>query len=161
LIYSIANELGSLGIHIVVCGGEDPNVYASGSRNPQRSNVKHLGRVNDDDLAFLFQNALCLVFPSRTEGFGLPALEAMALGCPVICSNTASLPEVCGDASLYSSPDDKGGWVAAIARLKNDAALRERLATIGPRHANAFSWRHSAERYLELMFAVDSGKRER
>jgi len=63
-------------------------------------NVRMLGFVTDDDLAALYRNALCFAFPSLTEGFGLPALEAMALGCPVIASNCASMPEVCGSAAL-------------------------------------------------------------
>jgi glycosyltransferase involved in cell wall biosynthesis len=157
LIYSIAAELGARGIHILVSGGGNPNVYASRSSNSLPENVKHLGRVNDDDLAFLYQNALCLVFPSRIEGFGLPALEAMAVGCPVISSDAASLPEVCGAAALYASPDDAAAWLAAMARLVSDATLRERLAVDGRKRARAFSWREGAQRYLELMFALDDG----
>jgi glycosyltransferase involved in cell wall biosynthesis len=157
LIYSIAAELGSRGIHILVSGGGNPNVYASRSSTSLPKNVKHLGRVNDDDLAFLYQNALCLVFPSRTEGFGLPALEAMAVGCPVIASDAASLPEVCGDGALYACPDDAPPWLGAIARLVSDATLRQRLAANGRTRAKAFSWREGAQRYLELMFALDVG----
>jgi glycosyltransferase involved in cell wall biosynthesis len=156
VIYSIAADLASRGIHILVSGGEDPNVYASGSSNPLPENVKHLGRVNDNDLALLYQNALCLVFPSRTEGFGLPALEAMALGCPVISSDLASLPEVCGDAALYASPGDPAAWLAGIVRLVTDATLRERLAESGRKRAETFSWRKGAERYLELICAIDN-----
>ena len=123
-------------------------------------NVRHLGRVNDDDLAYLYRQALCLVFPSKTEGFGLPVLEAMALGCPVISSDAASLPEVCGEAALYASPDDAAAWLAAIGRLAAEPMLRENLAGAGPKRSKAFSWRQGAEKYLELMFAVDHGTRD-
>lgn len=82
IIYSIAAELARRGIHILVTGGLDANVYARERDGQLPANVRHLGRVDDNDLALLYQRALCLVFPSLTEGFGLPALEAMALGCP-------------------------------------------------------------------------------
>ena len=123
-------------------------------------NVRHLGRVNDNDLAFLYRHALCLVFPSKTEGFGLPVLEAMALGCPVISSDAASLPEVCGEAVLYAPPDDKAAWLAAIGRISTEPALRETLRVAGPKRSKAFSWREGAEKYLQLMYALDSGNRD-
>ena len=101
-------------------------------------NVKHLGRVHDNDLAFLYQNALCLAFPSRAEGFGLPVLEAMALGCPVVSSNAASLPEVCGDAALYAPPSNPSAWLDAIGQIAGEPTLRRRLADAGHKRAVAF-----------------------
>ena len=159
IIYSIATDLAAKGIHILVTGGEDANVYARVHGVQLPTNVKHLGRVNDDDLSFLYQRALCLVFPSRTEGFGLPVLEAMALGCPVVSSDAASLPEVCGEAVLYASPDDAAAWLAAVGRLAAEPMLRENLAGAGQKRSKAFSWRRGAEKYLELMFTVDHGTR--
>jgi glycosyltransferase involved in cell wall biosynthesis len=161
IIYSIADELATKGIDLVVVGGTDANVYAQESGVRITPNVRHIGRVNDDDLASLYQHALCLVFPSRTEGFGLPALEAMALGCPVISSDAASLPEVCGDAALYAPPNESGAWLAAICKISAEPTLRERLANAGRKRARAFSWRRAAERYLEFMLALDDsdGKR--
>ena len=101
-------------------------------------NVKHLGRVSDNDLAFLYQNALCLVFPSWTEGFGLPALEAMSLGCPVISSDAASLPEVCGEAALYAPPNDGSAWLAAIGQIAAEPTLREKLGGGGAEKSKSF-----------------------
>ena len=157
IIYSIAADLAARGIHVLVTGGADANVYAHEHDGQPPPNVRHLGRVNDNDLAFLYRRALCLVFPSRTEGFGLPALEAMALGCPVISSDAASLPEVCGEAVLYASPDDAAAWLAAIGRIAAEPMLREKLASAGRKRSKAFSWRQGAEKYLELMYAVDHG----
>ena len=159
IIYSIATDLAAKGIHILVTGGGDAKVYAREHSGQLPTNVMHLGRVNDDDLSFLYQRALCLAFPSRTEGFGLPVLEAMALGCPVVSSNAASLPEVCGEAVLYAPPDDAAVWLAAIGRLAAEPMLRENLSDAGPKRSKAFSWRRGAEKYLELMFAVDHGTR--
>jgi glycosyltransferase involved in cell wall biosynthesis len=157
IIYSIAAELAARGIYVLVTGGADNNVYARENDRQLPPNVKHLGRVDDNDLAFLYRQALCLVFPSRTEGFGLPALEAMALGCPVISTNAASLPEVCGDTVLYAPPEDALAWLAAIGRMSDDPVLRNRLADAGPKRSKAFSWRDGAEKYLKLMFALDRG----
>jgi glycosyltransferase involved in cell wall biosynthesis len=158
IIYSIAAELAARDVHVVVAGGEDPRVYGRQHIGPLPANVRHLGRVNDDDLAHLYRHALCLVFPSRTEGFGLPVLEAMALGCPVISSDGASLPEVCGEAVLYASPDDAAAWLAAIGRIASEPLLQERLAAAGPKRAKMFSWREGAKKYLELMITLDHGK---
>jgi glycosyltransferase involved in cell wall biosynthesis len=159
IIYSIADELAAKGVNILVAGGGDKNVYARGQHQAP-ANVRHLGRVNDDDLALLYRRASGLVFPSKAEGFGLPALEAMALGCPVISSDAASLPEVCGDAALYAPPDDAAAWLAAIGRILNEPGLRQTLAGCGVARSKGFSWRQSAEKYLELMYAVDHGNRE-
>ena len=161
IIYSIAADLAARDICLVVAGGEDPSVYARQHSDPPLPNVKHLGRVTDDDLAYLYRHAFCLVFPSRTEGFGLPVLEAMALGCPVISSDAASLPEVCGEAALYASPDDAAAWLVAIGRIASEPLLRERLAAAGPKRAKMFSWREGAKKYLELMIALDHGNGDR
>ena len=160
IVYSIADELAARGINILIAGGEDKKVYAREQHRPP-PNIRHLGRVDDNHLAFLYRRALCLLFPSRTEGFGLPVLEAMALGCPVISSDAASLPEVCGEAALYAPPDDASAWLTAIRRIINEPTLSRRLASCGVKRSTAFSWRQSAEKYLELMFAVDHGNRER
>jgi glycosyltransferase involved in cell wall biosynthesis len=162
IIYSIAADLAAIGIHVLVVGGEDAHVYARERIISQMlSSVRHLGRVSDDDLAFLYQNALCLMFPSQTEGFGLPVLEAMALGCPVISSDVASLREVCGEAALYAPPDSGAAWLAAINQIATETTVRERLASAGPKRAKMFSWRQSAEKYLELMVALDDRECEK
>ncbi|MGA8611951.1 MAG: glycosyltransferase family 1 protein [Xanthobacteraceae bacterium] len=155
VIYSIAAELARKEVHVLVAGGVDTNVYARTRDRRLPENVRHLGRVDDDDLALLYKRALCLVFPSLTEGFGLPVLEAMALGCPVISSDLGGLPEVCGGAALYASPHDGPAWLAAIDHVACDPSLRDRLVAEGRKRSQLFSWRRSAEQYLELMFALD------
>jgi glycosyltransferase involved in cell wall biosynthesis len=110
-----------------------------------------LGRVSNDELAALLKDSLCLAFPSYVEGFGLPALEAMALGCPVVASDRASIPEVCGTAALYAAPDDRAAWLGHFLRLQSDAALRLDLTEKGRARAKHFSWRQSAQLYLNLI----------
>jgi glycosyltransferase involved in cell wall biosynthesis len=91
-----------------------------------------------EDLTYLYRGAYCLVFPSLYEGFGLPPLEAMGLGCPVIASNVSSLPEVCGDAALYIDPYNIEDIADKLNLLIGDRTLRDSLATAGVRQAELF-----------------------
>lgn len=102
------------------------------------------GFIPDDDLPALFSLADLFVFPSQYEGFGLPVLEAMACGTPVITSNLSSLPEVAGDAALLVSPTDIAGLAGAIRRVMGDAGLRLSMAEKGMAQVARFSWRRCA-----------------
>jgi alpha-1,3-rhamnosyl/mannosyltransferase len=113
--------------------------------------VVHLGGpVKDDRLKALYQGAVALVYPSRYEGFGLPLIEAMACGTPVIASNVASMPEVVGDAGVLLEPTDEDAWVRAITRLVTDPNERRRLAHASLARAAAFSWDRTARTTLEV-----------
>jgi glycosyltransferase involved in cell wall biosynthesis len=102
------------------------------------------------DGPLLYQGCAAFAFPSRYEGFGLPPLEAMACGAPVVVSTASSLPEVVGDAALQVAPDDVDGWAAALARLLSDAPLRANLRARGLAQAARFSWRRVAEETLTV-----------
>jgi glycosyltransferase involved in cell wall biosynthesis len=102
------------------------------------------GYVDDADLPTLLSGALAFVFPSLYEGFGMPVLEAMACGTPVLTSTTSSLPEVAGDAALLIDPHDTSAIAQAIARLLSDSALREHLRARGLQHAATFTWERCA-----------------
>lgn len=114
------------------------------------------GRIGDDDFKKALEGALCFLFPSRIEGFGLPAVEAMASGCPVVASTSPCLPEICGDSALYADPDDVQSWAEAIRLLMLAPDLRQRLVTKGHARASSYSWRWIAWKYLELMVQVDA-----
>jgi glycosyltransferase involved in cell wall biosynthesis len=150
ILLSIAAELDALGLDIVMAGGTN-KVFSTIEAQSLPPNVHRLGFVNDDDLAALYRNALCLAFPSLTEGFGLPALEAQALGCPVIASKAGSLPEVCGQAALYADPQSPREWLEQIKRLQSDPGLAKALRQAGPRQAMNYSWSNSARLYLDLV----------
>lgn len=119
-----------------------------------RRDVIVTGYVADSELPALYRSAMALVYPSLFEGFGLPPLEAMACGTPVITSNTSSLPEVTGDAALLIDPYDEQGLADALFRIVTDHPLRLRLRTAGLQRAQLFSWRGAAQTTLELYRAV-------
>ncbi len=114
-------------------------------------NVVLAGRISDDDLACFLKHALCLVFPSITEGFGLPIVEAMALGCPVVASDCASMPEVCGTAALMASPFRPEEWIGHIEALKRSDLLKDELRGQGLEQVRNFSWAVTAQGYRELL----------
>jgi glycosyltransferase involved in cell wall biosynthesis len=143
-----AQGLDAAGIDIVVVGAAS-SIFSANASNVQGRNVHSAGYVSDDDLAALYEGALCLAFPSKTEGFGIPPLEAMTRGCPVISSNVASLIEVGGDAVVYVDPDHGDGWRDAIIGLSANDSLRATMAAQGRTRAALFSWKRSAQIYLD------------
>jgi glycosyltransferase involved in cell wall biosynthesis len=153
MLFAIAKDIDALGLDILVAGAS-ARAFSSLEAGPIPRNVHVLGFVTDDDLAALYQNAFCLAFPSLAEGFGLPALEALALSCPVIASNAASLPEVCGDAALYADPTSPRDWLYQIKRLRDELGLAQMLRIKGPQQAQRFSWAKSAELYLDLIMSL-------
>lgn len=108
------------------------------------------GFVPDDELPLWYSSATVFAFPSRYEGFGLPLLEAMACGTPVVSSNASSLPEVVGDAGLLVDPTDVEGLCSALRRLLEDDALRSSLSAAGQARAQAFSWRRMASETVRV-----------
>jgi len=116
-----------------------------------RERVRVLGYVDDADLPALITGAVALAFPSLYEGFGLPALEAMACGTPVLASNTSSLPEVVGEAGLLVDPLDVDAIAAGLDRLILDAPLRQELGLRGIARAAKFTWRRAARETLAVL----------
>jgi len=153
MLYAIAQELEALGIEILVAGVGAGKFSDLGDRSVP-PNVRHLGFVSDDDLAALYKHALCFAFPSLTEGFGVPALEAMALGCPVIASDIASLHEVCGNAALYADPKSPDQWLKCIQHLGGEPEAAGSLRQRGLVQAKLFSWAKSARAYLDMLGTI-------
>jgi alpha-1,3-rhamnosyl/mannosyltransferase len=112
-------------------------------------------------LPALYSGAAVLAYPSRYEGFGLPPLEAMACGCPVVVSTATSLPEVVGEAGLLADPDDVDGLAAQLGRVLTEADLRAQLSTAGRERAAGFTWRRYAEGLFTAYRAVLAPQRER
>jgi len=146
---------------LLVCAGavHDESLAARLDASPQ---CLLLGRVTDAERELLYRRAEALLFPSLYEGFGLPVLEAMRQGLPVIASGTSSLPEVGGDAAIYlADPHDSTAMAEAIRRLREDPALRRRLVAAGRRQASRFSWDACAEGIAAVVRTqLSSGARE-
>jgi glycosyltransferase involved in cell wall biosynthesis len=112
--------------------------------------IRYLGFVDDRELASAYVGASLFVFLSRVEGFGLPPLEAMSAGVPVVASNTSSLPEVCGDAAIAVSPDDVEAAAAAIGHVLTHPDTAARLSAAGRRRVERFSWLETARLTREV-----------
>lgn len=118
------------------------------------ANVCFADRLGDGELWGLYRQALCLAFPSLTEGFGLPPLEAMMLGCPVLAAPAGALPETCGDAALFVDPFSVEDWRDAILSVAGSPRLRQGLIVRGRAWANRFSWSASASRLVAVLLAL-------
>ena len=125
-------------------------IFAEVRRQVWSDDVILTGYVSDDDLPKLYRQATAFVYPSLFEGFGLPPVEAMACGTPVVTSNVSSLPEVTGDAALLVDPLDQASIEAALLKITGDEALRARLREQGIAQAKRFTWREAAEKTLQL-----------
>jgi glycosyltransferase involved in cell wall biosynthesis len=130
---------------LLVCTGgareAQPEIDALVASAGLSAQVRFLGYVPEEDVAALYRGAAALVFPSLFEGFGMPLLEAMACGCPVVCSDTTSLPEIAGDAAVLCPPRDADAFADALARVLKDVDLRADLRRRGFERATLYSWR--------------------
>ena len=114
------------------------------------------GYIEENELANLIFNANALIYPSKYEGFGLPPLEAMKLGCPVITTKHTSIPEICEDACLYSDPDNIDEFIYTIKKIE-DNNIKNTLIEKGKIQAEKFSWDKTAEKFLEILISYKQG----
>ena len=136
---------------LVAVGGGNDRVF-TGDR-VQSDRMLRTGYVSDAQLRALYERAACFVFPSFYEGFGLPPLEAMCCGCPVIVSDRSSLPEVCGDAAWYCRPDDPEGLARQIDRLLESSQARKELQEAGRARTRVYGWDKAAAQFEDILSA--------
>jgi len=138
-------KLKQPGFDVVIAGGLNNNVF-SNSEETWPPFIKRVGYVSDEELSSLYRHAAAFVFPSVYEGFGLPPLEAMTLGCPVVSSRAASMPEVCGDAAIYFDPRDADSFVQALDQvMRLERHDREDLRARSLARSRQWSWQGAAE----------------
>lgn len=144
--------LGRQGPCCVVAGAADAAVFRRA--DAAGAALRRVGYVSDAQLRSLYQHATCFIFPSFYEGFGIPPLEAMACGCPVVASTAPALRELCGDAALYFDPTRADQLAAHLRAMFADDARRRRLREAGQRRLGRYSWQASAERNLAAIREV-------
>jgi len=138
---------------LVIAGRRDkryPEPYNLVKKLHLEEDVIFTGYLESEDLTLLYNACDLFVFPSLYEGFGLPPLESMACGTPVVCSNASSLPEVVGDAAVLINPKDIAGMAEAMHRVLSDQRLREELVSKGLKRVKLFSWKRTAQKTLEI-----------
>ncbi len=124
------------------------------NQSPYSTEIHHLNYLSDDLVALFYSQAEAFIYPSFYEGFGLPVLEAMTLGVPVITSNGSSLPEITGDAALLINPDNPMELADVMLNLISDRVLRDNLIRLGKEQANKFSWEKTAQDTLNVYSSV-------
>lgn len=140
-------------VHLIVVGQKGwgyEEFFNLIRKNYLNRKVHTLGYLSNKSLMNLYSLSQALVFPSFYEGFGIPPLEAMRCGCPVIASNTSSIPEVVGDSAILINPENPKEIAAAMAKILKDPELREGFSKKGIEQAKKFSWRTSAEKLLKI-----------
>ena len=147
--YTRASRSGRDLPRLVLAGAATPDArgwLAQIASPPLHGHVEHIGYVAQHDREHLYAGARALVMPSLDEGFGLPVLEAMSAGIPVIASNRGALPEVVGSAGTLVPPDDPDAWAAAIDRVRSDAGWALSQGAAALERAKAFTWAAAAQR---------------
>jgi glycosyltransferase involved in cell wall biosynthesis len=129
-------------------------IFAAIESSPWKNQIHHLDYLSDDLVALFYSKADVFVYPSYYEGFGMPVLEAMTLGTPVVSSNTSSIPEVTGDAAILVDPNDPMQLAEAIFKVISDAQLRQELITLGKERAKLFSWEKTAQSTLQAYRSI-------
>ncbi|HTH99763.1 MAG TPA: glycosyltransferase family 1 protein [Acidisoma sp.] len=137
----VVQALAARGMVVAMTGGANRAVFQD---TEEASAIRSLGRASDAELRALYENAACLLFPSRYEGFGLPPVEAMICGCPVIATRGGAVEEICGEDALYARLDEPASLSGTITRLLDEPGLRADLSARGRARAERLSWASSA-----------------
>ncbi len=141
-------------LHLIICGGNENSLASLMQSNQLTSmdlkNIHFTGFIDDCDLAAIYSGAIGFIFPSLYEGFGLPLLEAMQCGCPVISSNTSSMPEVVGEAGFLISPTDRDVLCESIIKLYRDNGLRSKYSLLSIERSTLFSWAKTVNETLDI-----------
>ncbi|MDP6522869.1 MAG: glycosyltransferase family 1 protein [Kiritimatiellia bacterium] len=158
--YQRARQKAGITHTLAIGGMKDPlfeEFFEDVLGEKQPEGVSFIGGVSQEDLPDLYAGADLFVYPSTAEGFGLPVLEAMACGTPVVCSNTTSLPEVIGEAGITVDPKDVVGLSEAISRVVSPGSLREDMIRQGQDRAKTFSWARAAKQTIAVYRAIVNG----
>jgi glycosyltransferase involved in cell wall biosynthesis len=153
LLAAALRRLDAAALPLVIAGGANSRVF--GNHDAAAGDGIHpTGYVTDGELRALYENACCFLYPSLYEGVGIPPLEAMTCGAPVIASHAASLPEVCGDAAVYCDPRDPEDWARTLGLLIQDTSRQAELRRRGLERARGFTWERASAAMLDILERV-------
>jgi glycosyltransferase involved in cell wall biosynthesis len=155
------SKLKTENIELIIVGKKGwlwEEILAAPEKFKIANRVKFLDFVENEDLPSLYKNALCFVLPSLYEGFGLPVLEAMKFGCPVVTGNVSSLPEVGGDAAIYFDPSSTDDMAEKLTLVINDEGLRIKMVEKGYNQVKKFSWEKTAKETLKVLEEVGNAR---
>lgn len=140
--------------------GQDLRAEFTAKGHVLGENIIFAGRLSDAEVSGLYRQAVCQVFPSLTEGFGLPPVEAMAVGCPVVVAPCGALPEVCGDQALYAAPHDPQAWASAVLQLSGEGTEARANRVLSAREwGGRFTWKRAAASLLDVIGDAVGNKR--
>jgi len=146
----LAQKLDQRGIPLVISGGINTAVFGT-TNTTLPSPARYVGRVTDGELLSLYRNAACFVFPSKYEGYGLPPVEAMAAGCPVVAASIPPLEEVCGNAAHYADPENPELIAQTVLNIVENPALQDEMRTRGLTHTHNMTWDQAALKLLAIV----------
>jgi glycosyltransferase involved in cell wall biosynthesis len=156
---ALAEALAAREVPLVIAGSLGGAAFGDGQALALPQPARYIGRVSDGALKALYEQAGCFVFPSRYEGFGLPVVEAMASGCPVVASGIPVLREICGPAGQFCDPLAPPDIAAKVLEVLDDADLAARLRAAGLARTRMLTWDAAAARLLDIIETVDRGGR--
>ena len=151
VLSSLARMLHSVDVELVVAGHLKGGAFSTGALNGLPQPARYIGRVSDQALKALYGNALCYIFPSLYEGYGLPAAEAMRCGCPVVVADIPALRESCSEAALYVDPHSPDEFVTTVTRVLKDETLRADLVMRGLNRTRDQTWLHAAQSLIQIV----------
>lgn len=157
-LHAVAHMLERRGLQLAIAGGIALRVF-DGDAVVLPQPATYLDRVSDGALRALYENAACFVFPSRYEGFGIPPVEAMACGCPVVAARAGAVMEVCGDAALYCDPDDPLDIAASVARFLDDPKLADQMRRRGRDQVRNLTWDNAAAALVRIIERLQARQR--
>jgi len=153
LILDALELLKEKNIKVAIAGGQNKSVFgASALKNS--GNASWLGYVSNEELRALYENAGAFIFPSIHEGFGLPLVEAMQVGCPIIASNAASIPEVCGEAAIYVNPRNPNELAEAIMLIHESDTKRDQLSKLAKQRSELWQWNVAAHNFISHLARI-------
>ncbi len=156
-VFSILNKKHGKSIKLVRLGADDDEWRRLVSEHSVENDVINIDYLALDQMPLIYSAVDCLLFPSLYEGFGLPPIEAMACGTPVVCSNAASLPESAGDAALYCEPEDVHGLAEATESVLMDESLGKEMVDKGFMHIKRFDWVENAKQVMDIYQSIHNG----